>query len=96
MGRRSPLRMQGKLRSRNAIRKVAVRKKRTLRTKVRHHNHRRYAGVRGAGLRGKTKLRRKRLKTHTPTAKRKTYKVKPQATGQGMPPLSMSTYLSMY
>lgn len=95
MRRRSPLRMQGSLRSRHVVRKVAVRKKRTLRTKVRHHHHRRYAGVRGAGLRGK-KLRRTRLKAHTPTAKRKTYKVKRDQPGQGMQPLSMSTYLSMY
>jgi hypothetical protein len=94
MGRPKPLRMKGKLRSRNVRRKAAVRKQRLLRSKVRNHNHRRYAGVRGVKLRDK-KLRRPKLKPHKPTAKRKTYKVKPES-GQGMAPLSMSTYLSMY
>jgi len=94
MARSKALRMKGKLRSRFVRRKASVRKKRILRTKVRHHYHRRYAGIRGAKQRGK-KLRRTRIKPHKPTAKRRTYKVKPPSS-QGMAPISVSTYLSMY
>lgn len=89
---KQPLRMKGRLSSRFARRRAKIRKKKLLRVKVRKHSHRRYAGVRG----GTKKLRRTRLKPHKTTAKRKTYKVKPQTAGQGMPPISMSTYLSMY
>lgn len=95
MGRRSTLRSKGALRSRHVVRKAAVRKKRMLRSKVRHHNHRRYAGVRGVKLRDK-KLRRTKVRPAAASAKRKTYKVAKDRPGQGLPPMSMSTYLSMY
>jgi len=94
MARSKALRMKGKLRSRFVRRKAAVRKKRILRTKVRHHTHRRYAGVRGLRKGGK-KLRRTRIKPHKHTAKRRTYKAKPK-TGQGLPPISVSAYMSMF
>lgn len=95
MARRSKtLRMKGKLRSRNVVRRAKVRKRKVLRNKVRHHNHRRYAGVRG--LRGGKKLRRTRLKARKPTAKRPAYRVKKSTPSNGMPPISTSSYLSMY
>lgn len=82
------------LRSRNVRRKAKLRKKRILRNKVRHHYHRRYAGVHHR-LRTKKTKRRLKVKPATPSAKRKSYKVKPKS-GSGLPPISMSTYMSMF
>lgn len=82
------------LRSRAVHRRRKVRKQRILRTKVRRHHHRRYAGVHRR-LRTKKTVRRLKVKPAHPSAKRKSYKVKPKS-GSGLPPLSMSTYMSMF
>jgi hypothetical protein len=83
------------LRSRNVRRKAKLRKKRILRNKVRHHYRRRYAGVHHRLRTKKKTVRRLKVKPAAASAKRKSYKVKPKS-GSGLPPISMSTYMSMF